>query len=148
MSSDSINPGSRARVGSLTAESDTEGIIYVRWAVKADGKSRIRAEAQLEQVVIDQRAIRLNGTAASGGQALRKALEQSLKNISREKKRFTAVKDDGKWVLLVFVERRQLRKHTVNGHEGHVLRHALPARIALMVDVAIAAIDIASRRHL
>ena len=145
---DAINPGSRACIGALTVECNTEGIIYVCRAIKTDGERRARPEAQLEQVVIDQSAICLNGTAASGGQAIRETLEQSLKNISREEKRFTAVQDDGEWVLLVFVERWQLLKHILHGAEGHVLRHALPARIALMIDVTIAAINIASRRHL
>ena len=45
---------------------------------------------------------------------MRKTLEQNLKDISREKKRFTAVKDDGKWVLLVFVQRCQLPKHMLH----------------------------------
>jgi hypothetical protein len=147
MLSDAIDSGNRAYIGALTVECDTEGITYVCWAVKTYGKSCACAETQLEQVVINQNAIRLNGTGANGGQAISKTLEQSFKNVSREKKRFTAVKDDGKWVLLVFVQRCKLLQHILDGTEGHVLWHALPARIALVIDVTVAAIDIASRRH-
>jgi hypothetical protein len=101
---DAVNSGNHARIGASTVERDTEGIIYICRPVKADGKSRVRAEAQIEQVVVDQNAIRLNGAATHGGQAVRKTLEERLKNVSWEKKRFTAVKDDGKWVLLVLVK--------------------------------------------
>jgi hypothetical protein len=62
-----IDPGSRARKGAPTIEGDTEDIIYVRRAVKANGERRIRPEAQREQLVIDQRAVCLNRSAASGG---------------------------------------------------------------------------------
>ena len=67
MLSDAVDPSGSAGIGTLTVECDTEGIIYVCWAVKADGNSRVRTETKLEQIVVDESAIRLNGTTANGG---------------------------------------------------------------------------------
>jgi hypothetical protein len=90
-------------VGAFTIKRNAERIVYVSRAVKADRNSRVRAEAQLKQLFVDQHAIRLNGATASLGQPVRKTSEQGLKDVSGEKKRFTAVQDDRERVPLVFV---------------------------------------------
>ena len=129
MSADAINSGNRICMGTLAIERDAEGIIYISWAVKADGEGCTRAETQLQQVIIDQCAIRLNGTGANGGQAIRETVEQSLQNISWEQKRFAAVQDNGKRVLLVFIQPCQLPKY-IQGWTRR-LRQPVNAQIAV-----------------
>jgi hypothetical protein len=58
------------------------------------------------------------------------------------------MEDDCEWLVLVLVEDFQLSEDILDGGKGHVLRHPLPARIALMIDVTVAAIDVTPRCHL
>jgi len=56
---------SGARVCTATIEGDPECIMHVGWAVDADGKSCVRANTQCEQVIVDESAVGLNGTATT-----------------------------------------------------------------------------------
>jgi hypothetical protein len=57
------------------------------------------------------------------------------------------VKNDRKRMVLVSIQSCKLPNHIVHYLEGHVLGHTLPACIALVINVAVAAVYVASRRY-
>jgi hypothetical protein len=59
----------------------------------------------------------------------------------------STVKHNSKGMPLILRERCQLPNYIAYNFSGHMFRHTPPVRITLVIDVAITAVDIASRRH-